>query len=501
MVKWAATPACECCEHHRPKQECLMTVDNMTHQTTATHCKSVTMATSHKTSRDSTTNRRQFLRRAAVSTFAAAAPTVISRTSLGWADAAPASDRINLGFIGIGCMGQGHLAHFLKFPDVQVVAVCDVDTWRRDNARQAVDNAYADRRRNGDAAECRAYVDFRELLACQDVDAVVIALGDRWHATATVMAAEAGKDIYVEKPVSLTISEAQAMVRAVRRTGRICQVGLQQRSAPEFRLATQLVRDGALGRVHHIYTIHNNVSRDVDLPAEPTPPTLAWDLWIGPSPWRPFNSRLHHLGRPQGVVPWEFVRDFGGGGLTSGAVHALDVVQWALGKDESGPISVVGPESGQVPYVTYQYEGGVEVQITDGRLDRRHHEIPAGWDEQTPLQAFGGLYVGDRGWLHVGRGGFLQTHPADILADHVGYYDRSQSVVGHHRNWVNCLRTRQLPHCDIAIGAQSTKVAHLGCMSRWLPRLLRWDPDGEAFVDDDQANRMRRRALREPWRV
>ena len=279
---------------------------------------------------DLRTDRRAFLRQTVIPALASLAPSVISRTALGLGDAAAPSNRITLGFIGIGCMGQGHLAHLLTYPDVQVVAVCDVDTWRRENAQQVVDEAYAARRTAGDYAGCVGYVDFRDLLARDDIDAVVIAMGDRWHAVATVMAAEAGKDIYVEKPVSLRIAETRAMVEAVRRHGRVCQVGLQQRSAPEFRLATQLVRDGALGRIRRIYTIHNSVSSDVDLPAEPTPETLDWDRWIGPSPWRPFNHRLHYLGTPLNVVPWEFVRDFGGGGLTSGAVHALDVVQWAL---------------------------------------------------------------------------------------------------------------------------------------------------------------------------
>jgi predicted dehydrogenase len=446
-------------------------------------------------------SRRDFLRQAAIPALAPLAPFVIPRTALGLGGVAAPSDRITLGFIGIGCMGQGHLAHLLTYPDVQVLAVCDVDTWRRDRARQAVDEAYAARRNAGECEGCAAYVDFRELLARSDIDAVLIAMGDRWHATATVMAAEAGKDIYVEKPVSLTISEARAMVKAVRCHGRICQVGLQQRSAPEFRLATQLVRSGALGTLRRIYTIHNNVSIDVDLPAEPTPETLDWDRWIGPSPWRPFNHRLHYLGQPLNVVPWEFVRDFGGGGLTSGAVHALDVVQWALDRDNSGPREIVAPESGQVPYVTFRYDNGVEVQITEGRLDRRHHEIPEGWDELTSLQAFGGLYVGDNGWLHVGRQGFLTTYPAEILQDHVGYYDRNETVASHHRNWLDCIRARREPHCDIAIGAQSTIVAHLGCMSRWLGRPLSWDPQREEFLNDDEANRMRRRALREPWRV
>ena len=153
-------------------------------------------------------------------------------------------------------------------------------------------------------------------------------------------------------------------------------------------------------------------------------------------------------------------------------------------------------ESGQVPYVTFQYDHDVEVQITDGRLDRRHHEIPEGWDELTSLQPFGGLYVGEDGWLHVGRGGFLTTYPEEILRDHSGYYDRGETVVGHHRNWIDPHANPRQPHCDIAVGAQSTIVAHLGCISRWLGRRLRWDPAGEQFLDDDEANRMRRRALR-----
>ena len=181
--------------------------------------------------------------------IAALAPSVVSRTALGLGGATAPSDRITLGFIGIGCMGQGHLADLLTFPDVQVLAVCDVDTWRRENAQRAVDDAYAGRRTAGGHPGCAAYVDFLDVLARDDIDAVVISLGDRWHSVATVMAAEAGKDIYVEKPVSLKIAEARAMVQAVRRHGRICQVGLQQRSAPEFQLATQLVRDGG-ARAH-----------------------------------------------------------------------------------------------------------------------------------------------------------------------------------------------------------------------------------------------------------
>jgi predicted dehydrogenase len=201
------------------------------------------------------------------------------------------------------------------------------------------------------------------------------------------------------------------------------------------------------------------------------------------------------------VVPWSFVRDFGGGGITSGAVHALDVVQWALKMDASGPLEVVAPESGLVPYVTLKYPGDVEVQILDDRLDRRHHAIPTGWDELTSLQPFGGLYIGQHGWIHVGREGYLRAHPAGILQDLPARGLRTDAVRDHHRNWLDCIRSRRRPHCDIAVGARSTIVAHLACIARWTGKPLKWDSAAEQFVDNDEANRLRRRALREPWRA
>ncbi len=276
----------------------------------------------------SPTSRRQFIK-TAVST--AAAPWIIPATAWGTDTIAPPSQRITLGFIGVGMMGQGHHRRFLQQADTQVLAICDVDTWRRENAQQLTLQTYAERTTSGTYKGCDAYRDLRDLLARADIDAVVIATGDRWHGVASVLAAEAGKDIYCEKPMSLTIYQARAMVDAVRRYGRVFQTGLQQRSAREFRLAANLVRDGALGTIRDVYVHFPGTSSDVDLPAEPVPDGLDWDLWLGPAPWRPFNSRFHIYGRPPRVVPWDFCRDFGGGNLTSNAVHSFDVVQWAPG--------------------------------------------------------------------------------------------------------------------------------------------------------------------------
>ena len=444
----------------------------------------------------SAVSRRSFLRRASV---LAAAPWILPASARGADGFTSPSNRITLASIGVGCMGTGHLGHFLSYPDVQVLGVCDVDRWRRERAQKMIDDHYAKQQAAGTYRGSSVYVDLRELVARNDLDAVVIAMGERWHPLATTLAAEAGKDVYVEKPVTLTIAEGRAMVQAVRRYGRICQVGLQQRSMPEFQLTARLVREGFLGKLKAIYTVHNHASDYVDLPAEPTPESMEWNFWCGPSPWRPFNHRLHYLGQPLNVVPWSFHRDYGSGGLGSGGVHAFDVVQWALGCDQSGPVEIIPPENGHAPSLTFKYPGGIPMYVVDGRLDPKKHDIPPGWDPITSIQAFGGLYVGERGWLHVGRHGYLTCYPAGLLENHPG--PNGHSLSWHHRNWLDSIRSRRPPAADIAIGCQSSIVSLLGCIARWTGRPLKWDPATEQFAGDDEANRLRSRALREPWRV
>jgi len=441
-------------------------------------------------------DRRRFLKQAAAS---AAAPWVVASSALGKDGAVAASSRITLGVIGVGMMGRGHLRLFLRYPDAQVLAACDVDRWRRENAQTTVEQSYGAGRSNGTFRGFQTYTDLRELLARRDVDAVVIATGDRWHALATVLAAKAGKDVYCEKPVSLTIHEARAMVEAIRRYGRVFQSGLQQRSSAEFIRACNLVLRGALGKIQMVYVIFAGTSADVCLPAEPVPDGLDWDLWLGPAPWRPFNHRFHHYGQPKFVVPWHFCRDFGGGNLTSNTVHAFDVVQWALGMDESGPVEIIPPETKQVPCLTYKYANGTLLQVVEGRLERQKHVLPKGWDEKTRIENFGAVYVGERGWIHVGRFGYLRAYPPEILKESADWMDHGRAVNDHHQNWLDCIRSRRRPACDVAIGARSTMVAHLGCIAHWTGRALKWDPASEVFLGDDDANRWIRRAMRPPW--
>jgi len=453
----------------------------------------------HTFTRGTAFTRRAFLRRAAA---VAAAPYVVSSSVLGADGAVAPSERITLGFIGVGMMGRGHVHCCVNYDDCQVVAVCDVDRWRRQNAKATVEARYAAQGASGAYRGCRAYNDLRDLLARDDIDAVLIATGDRWHAPATVLAAKAGKDIYCEKPVSLTIAGARAMVKAVRRYGLVFQSGLQQRSTVQFQKACHLVAAGAIGKVKTVYVAFPGTSGDVGLPAEPVPDGLDWDLWLGPSPWRPYNRRFHPYGRPPHVVPWQFCRDFGGGNLTSNAVHAFDVVQWGLGMDESGPIEISPPEAGRHPVLTYRYANGAVLKVVPWLLDRQRDDVPKGWDTGTRLANFGALFVGENGWVQVGRGGLLRAFPADVLQRApLPPRKPGHPVNNHHQNWLNCIRTRRRPACDVAVGCQSTIVSHLGCIAHWTGRTLTWDPAKEVFPGDDEANRWRIRATRAPWRL
>jgi len=437
-------------------------------------------------------SRRHFLGRSAA---LAAAPWVVRASALGAEGTAPPSDRIALGFIGQGAMGSGHLRCCVAYPNVQILAICDVDRWRRERAKATVEDAYASRT----SRTCTAYNDLRELLARPDIDAVLIATGDRWHGLATVMAAQAGKDVYCEKPVSLTIAEGQAMVEAVRRYHRVFQAGLQQRSTPEFIRACQLVRSGAIGPVRIVYVNMAGTCGDVSLPAEPVPDGLDWDLWLGPAPWRPYNRRFHPYGQWHGVVPWHFCRDFGGGNLTSNTVHAFDIVQWGLGTDASGPVEITPPETGKVPLLTYRYASGVLCQVVNGRLPRQREFELKGWNEATGVQNFGAVFVGDGGWIHVGREGYLRSWPEEIVHRPLPSPDGAHPVNNHHQDWFNCIRTRRRTACDVATGVRSTAVSHLGCIAHWLARPLRWDPARQQFLNEPEANRWRSRPMREPW--
>ncbi|NLX99520.1 MAG: Gfo/Idh/MocA family oxidoreductase [Rhodopirellula sp.] len=441
--------------------------------------------------------RRQMLLRTAAAAGSLAAPLVIRPAALGMNGTTAPSERITVGSIGVGMMGRGHFRIAAGYPDVQLLALADVDPWRRDHSTQVLQEVYGAQQPSGRFHGFKAYSDFRELLDRDDIDAVIIATGERWHPAIAVRAAKAGKDIYCEKPISLTIRQARTMAETVRRHNRVFQTGLQQRNSAEYLKAFEMVDAGRIGDVKLAYVSASGVSQYLNLPAEPIPDGLDWEMWLGPCPWHPYNYRYHHSGPPKNVVPWSCNRAFGAGGFTSGLVHNLDSAHAGLRKDGDGPVEITPAGINGEPSLTFRYADGTRI-VCATRLEEGKHVVPEGWDVKTPIANFGVLFVGDRGWIHVERFGLLRCYPANLLDEEP---PKLHSVEANHRDWLDCIRTRRRPRADVEIGACSTILSHLGCIALWTGRALAWDPVKEEFLNDREANSLRARASREPWNV
>jgi predicted dehydrogenase len=430
--------------------------------------------------------RREFVRGAAA--LAAAGPLIVPGPALGDKDKAPANERLTLGFIGMGTQNRGHLGYFLGQKDVQVLAVCDVDTTRRDSARKLVEDRYGKEKKDGKYTGCAAYIDFREVLARKDIDAVVIATPDHWHAIPVLEACKAKKDIYCEKPLSLTIREAKAMIDAVRKYARVFQTGSQQRSGQEFRRACELVRSGRIGKVQAVYVNVGAPSKWCDLPEEKPEPGLDWDRWLGPAPKRPYNSVLSPRGVHKGYPNWRNYREYSGGMMTDWGAHHFDIAQWALGMDGSGPVEIIPPDDPKAQKgVKYVYANGAVMIHGD-------HYGPG-------KKVKGVAFIGSEGKVFVDRG-YLASDPADLIKQKLGDKDvQLYKSPGHQRDWLNCVRSRKQPICDVEIGARSVTVCHLGNLAYWNHRKLRWDPKEWTFVGDDEANQWLDRERRDPWQL
>ncbi len=438
-------------------------------------------------------NKRTITRRHFVQGSAAAAlalPLLPSLSSVAAEDkkSTPPSDRIGLGFIGVGTMNRGHLGHFLGSGDVQVLAVCDVDTNRRNNAKQTVEKRYADKKKNGTYKGCDAYNDFRELLARKDIDAVVIATPDHWHAIPAIEACKAGMDVYCEKPLSLTIHEAKLMRDAARKYGRVFQTGSQQRSSGEFRLACELVRSGRIGKLKAVYVNVGGPSHPCDLPTEADEPGLDWDRWLGPAPKRAYNSVLSPRGVHSHFPNWRNYREYSGGMMTDWGAHHFDITQWALGMDESGPSEIIPPKDAKAERgLHYVYANGVVVHHSD--------------KDDSGANVNGITFVGSDGKIFVNRG-YLKSTPEDVIKQPLGSHDvRLYRSPGHQRDWIECIRSRRRPIADVEIGARSVTVCHLGNLAYWNHRKLRWDAEKWQFLDDTEANKWLDREHRDPWKL
>lgn len=420
--------------------------------------------------------RRTFLKSALVSGGAAVlAPTIVPSSALGRDGAVAPSERIVLGGIGIGNRGTYDLGVFLQQPDVHVAAICDVKAARREAAKKLVDQRYG----NGD---CQTYRDFRELLDRDDVDAVLIATGPNWHATASAYAARAGKDIYCEKPCTKNISQSLILADVMRRTGRVFQAGTQRRNLPHFAFACELARTGKLGKLKAVHAHPAGMSASTSgwLPAEPEPPkeVVDWDLYLGPAAWRPFNSRL--------LDGFNFEK---GGGLVGGGVlewgsHCVDLCQWAVGADDTAPVEYHLPQDGRL---VARYANGVELVIRE-----------KGW---LPLGSCPVRFEGETGWVETGDSGKLVLSSPELLAGQTVPEIGGYPATFHVRDFLDCVKTRRRPRANADAACYAHIACHAANIAIFLQRDVTFDPARHEFVNDPQANRLRSEALREPWRL
>jgi predicted dehydrogenase len=427
---------------------------------------------------NTTHTRRSFLQSAAASVLAG--PVILSSAS-GEEKKAPASERLTLGFIGVGTQNRGHLGHFLGQKDVQVVAVCDVDKTRRENAKAMAEKRYGDETKKGTYKGCAAYNDYRDLLKREDIDAVVIATPDHWHAIIAIEACKAKKDVYCEKPLSLTIHEAKLMIEAARKYERVFQTGSQQRSDREFLQACELVRNGRIGKITKVRVDVGGPSRPCDLPGEKEEPGLDWDRWLGPAPKRAYNSVLSPRGVHKHFPDWRQYREYSGGMMTDWGAHHFDIAQWGLGMDDSGPVEITPPDDPKAQKgVRYLYSNGVEV---------------------VHANSGGVLFIGTKGAILVNRGKLVSL-PENVSKETLGPKDvRLYKSPGHQRDWLTCIRSRKKPICDVEIGARSVTVCHLGNLAYWNHRKLRWDPKKWQFIDDETAMKWLDRERRDPYQL
>jgi predicted dehydrogenase len=435
-------------------------------------------------------SRRRFLRCAAqTAAVGIGLPTLIPRRTMAGGGQPGANDRIGVGIIGIGRQAGDLLKNLLTLPEARYVAVADVNLAR---ARESAALHGAE--------PCQ---DYRALLERKDVDAVITATPDHWRALVCIHACQAGKDVYAEKPLSLTIREGRLMARAARRYSRVFQVGSQQRSMWINQAACEFVRKGGLGAIRQVYASNYPSPWECGLPAEPVPAGLDWAAWCGPAGPEPYNKDLY---LPRARPGWISFRPYSGGEMTGWGAHGFDMIQAALGMDQAGPVEVwtegpaynppryTSPESRDrgekvcsLPKVLFRYPGDIRMEMVD--LDP---------DGRKPPPA-GGTFIGAKGTMSVDRGR-ISSEPED-LAFAIMKRRPAGLKDNHLANWLDCVRTRKHPNADVEIGHRSATVCHLGNIARWTGRRLKWDPVKEQFRGDSSANEYLDRQRHQPWEL
>ncbi|MFN9986575.1 MAG: Gfo/Idh/MocA family protein [Pirellula sp.] len=417
-------------------------------------------------------SRRSFLASSAAASTAFALPTIIPSSALGLDGNVAPSERITMGILGCGGRGTYDLGIFLQQPEVQFVAVCDVRSERRDAGKKVVDDRYGN-------TDCNTYRDMFEMFERKDIDALLIATGDRWHTLASILAAKAGKDVYCEKPCSMTIGESRALADGIRHYGRIYQAGTQRRNIGNFMHAVHLAHSGRLGKLH---TVHANTLAPATnhdwLPGEPEPDrdTVDWERWLGPTPWRPYNA-AYVAGR------WRGYFDFHGGGILEWGAHTIDLCQWACQMDKTTPVNF----EPQGSTVVARYANGIKLVMRD-----------TGWLGMGTCSV---RFEGDEGWIETGDSGNMLLGPSSLKSEFREFTDAGTDPTTHIREFLRCVKSRGIPAANADVAAQTHIAAHAAYIASQLGRSVQFDPVTEAFVNDDEANRMRTRAYRAPWRA
>ena len=419
----------------------------------------------------SMTTRRGFLKASAATAGAAAAPYVITSKALGDATTPPASDRIVMGGIGLGNMGSGDQGGFLGRPDVQYVAVCDVRQKWREAGQGRVDGKYGN-------TDCAAYVDFRELLARDDIDAVHIATPDQWHSIMTIAACRAGKDVYLQKPETLTLREGPLMVAAARRYGRVVSGG-SQRVLEDYRTIVDPCWAGELGRITSVDLNVGPPAMACYLPAMATPTDIDWDLWLGPAPWEPYNPGRCDGNFGTGGNSWRSYIDYSGGSLTDWGAHNFGGTIFAAGLLDVQPTKIMyhpaSDDGKSSAFVTLTYPDGVEVHC-----NRPQHLRPQ--DVKTAV-------THERGITIRGDGAAVAPRAVPVYSGTGGIYG----------DFIDCVKTRERPFRDIELACNTMTAPHMVALTQRLERSLEWDRAAQQFKGDDEANRLLDRARREPW--
>lgn len=426
--------------------------------------------------------RRRALQRGLAGTLGVFAPQFISRSALAEGDRPGANGRVGVAIIGCGRRGDNYLAGLLP-PRMQIVATCDVNLARAEKTAERV--------------RCRDFFqDYKRVLDRKDVEGVMIATPDHWHALMAIAACQAGKHVYVEKPMTMCIVEGRRMVEAARRYRRVVQVGSQQRSTVPNRDGCALVRSGAIGKVTRVIAPNLASPWICDFPGQPIPAELDWDQWCGPSKVLPYHPSLYQC---EGEPGWMECRDYSVGRIGNWGAHALDQVQCALGADATGPVEIrvdgppleppryAKPESRERgwracerPTLTFRYAGGTLLELSHGPLS-------------------GAIFIGEKGQVVIERGS-VQTESRDLI-ENVRLKDGPSYTLAHIDNWIDCMESGSLPVADVETGHRTATLCHLGNIGRALGRTLRWDPAAERFLDDEEANQLLDRPRRKGFEL